>query len=247
MAGEVGVAVVDRVESRLRAERGEPWRPHMGGDEVAAQPALERGLQQIAGVEPQDRPAVGGEIADLGQAAGDLADRVEVGCVEEVVHLPRAVGALVDRGDLGREQEPDGRPAGQRQAAQHPLLDLVAQPVETWLGRHELAAQLVGPGRVGEVAGPDDADALAGSPPREVFQIAVAAAGTGVLGVDVQVGVEPHGGGSLRIRRGSHEAARRRHPRDLELFFTATGVSRRKAQDRGESRAVSGRAGGSRT
>ena len=48
---------------------------------------------------------------------------------------------------------------------------------------------------MGEVAGGDDADALLAGPEGQVLQVAVPAGRAGVLGVDVEVGVERHAAG----------------------------------------------------
>src|SRR5437763_6234602 len=73
-------------------------------------------------------------------------------------------------------------------------LDLGAQPEQPGLGRHELLADLLEPGGMGEVAGPDDGDPLPARPQGEMLQIRVPAGGPGVLRVDVEIGVEAHGG-----------------------------------------------------
>jgi hypothetical protein len=62
---QVGVAIRHPVESRLRAENREPRRPGVRGDQIAAVAAFQGDLQQVARVEAEDGPAVGGEIAYL--------------------------------------------------------------------------------------------------------------------------------------------------------------------------------------
>ena len=42
----------------------------MGRDEAAALVGLQRDLQQIVGIEAEDGPAVGGDVADGGEALG---------------------------------------------------------------------------------------------------------------------------------------------------------------------------------
>src|SRR6266511_4116539 len=46
---------------------------------------------------------------------------------------------------------------------------------------------------MGEVAGAQDRDALAPGPPGELREVSIAAGGSGVAGVDVQIGIKPHG------------------------------------------------------
>ena len=73
------------------------------------------------------------------------------------------------------------------------LLDIRAQAEQPGLGRDELLLQLGRPGRVAEVAGADDADALARRPPGQVLEIEVPAGRAGIFRMHVQVGVEAHG------------------------------------------------------
>ena len=69
-----------------------------------------------------------------------------------------------------------------------------AQAEQARLGRHELVFQLGAPGRMGEIAGPDHADALAGGPCGQMFEIEIAAGRARIFRVDVQVGVKAHCG-----------------------------------------------------
>ena len=186
---EVGVAVRHPVEAGLRAEHGEPRRPGVRGHQVAPVAAGQGDLEQVARVEPEDRPPVGGQVADPGERAGDRVDRVERRRVEQVVHLPRPVVALVDRGDLRRQHEPHRRAARGRQRAVHRALQVRPQPEQPRRVRHQLRAEFLPPHRVREVAGADDAQSLTPGPPGEVLQVAVPAAGAGELGVNVQVRV----------------------------------------------------------
>ena len=163
--GQVRIAVRHPVEPGLRAEHREPRRPSVRGHQVAAVAARERDLEQVARVEPEDRPAVRGQVPHPEQPARDLVDRIERRRVEQVVDLPRAPVALVDRGDLRRQQEPDRRPARGRQRVVHRALELRPQPEQPRRIRHQLGAELLPPRRVREVTGADDADALAPGPP----------------------------------------------------------------------------------
>ena len=76
-------------------------------------------------------------------------------------------------------------------------------------GSAGLLLELGAPRRVSEVAGRDDADALARRPRGEMFEVEVAARGARIFRVDVQVGVKAHGGPArsrLRETRGSYAA-----------------------------------------
>ena len=195
---EVPVALVDGVEAGLRAEGGEPRRPDVGGDQVRPGTRFKGDLEQVPGVEPQDRPPVRVQVAYPGQAVDHPVGGFEVGGVDQVVDLPGPVELLVDGRDLDRKHEPDRvrrAPARRRQPLLDEPLQVRAQAKEPRLGGHELLLELGPPRRVGEVAGGDDADALLAGPEREVLQVAVPAGRARVLGVDVEVGVERHAAG----------------------------------------------------
>ena len=197
---EVPVALVDGVEPGLRAERGEPRGPDVGGHEIGPGVGLEGDLQQVPGVEPEDGPPVRVEVADPGKARGHPVHCVEVRGVDQVMDLPGLVELLVDGGNLHRQHEPGGgplAPAGRRKLLLDGALQVGPKAIETRLRRHEPFPDLGPPGRVGEVAGADDGDALLAGPDGEVLEIAVPAGRARVLGVDVEIGIEGHAAGSL--------------------------------------------------
>ena len=58
VVGEIAIAFIDGIETRLRAEGGKPRRPDMRRDEKGMRPGFQRDLQQVAGVETQDGPPI---------------------------------------------------------------------------------------------------------------------------------------------------------------------------------------------
>jgi hypothetical protein len=130
----------------------------------------------VAGVQAEDRPAVRGDVADLAEPLVEAGGRLQVRHVDEVVDLPGPLPALVDGGDLHRQQEADRGAAGRREPVGDRPLQLAGQAEQPRLGRHQAFLQLLEPARMGEVAGADDADALALRPQCQVLQVAVAAA-----------------------------------------------------------------------
>jgi hypothetical protein len=95
--GQVGVAVPHGVEAGLGPQHGEPGRPHVRGHQVAAGAALQGDLQQVPGIEPEDGPAVRGQVADLGQRRGDAVRGLEARRVDQVMDLAGPLVATVDR------------------------------------------------------------------------------------------------------------------------------------------------------
>ena len=188
--GQVGVAVTDRVEAGLRAEHGEPGRPHVSGHQEAVRVGRERDVQQVAGIEPEDRPPVRGQVADLGQRRGDPVRGVETRRVDKVVNLPGALGAAVDRGYLDREHEPDRARTGGRGVADEPSLELGTDPEQAGLGRDQGLPELGGPRRMREIPGAEHAQALAQGPRGKMLDIAVLAARAREPRMNMKVGDE---------------------------------------------------------
>src|SRR5262245_22700612 len=160
--------------------------------QIGVRASLERDLQQVAGIEPKDRTAVGGNIADARKPRRDALDRVEIRRVDQVMDFARAVSLLIDRGDFDLEHEAHRRAACRRQCLRDRLLDVTAQPVESRLGGDELLLEFGAPGRMREVAGGDDADPFACRPGGKMFEVEIPARRARIFGVDVQVRVEAH-------------------------------------------------------
>jgi hypothetical protein len=128
----------------------------------------------------ESRPRIGrpsDDIADAGEPRRHAIHGLEVGRVDQVMDFAGAVALLVDGRYLDLEHEPHVRAAGRRQRLRHRLLDVVAQAKQAGLGGNELVLELGAPGRMGEVAGADHADALAAGPGGEMLKIEIATGG----------------------------------------------------------------------
>jgi hypothetical protein len=73
------------------------------GHEEAAWPGRQGDLQQVTRIQPEDGPAIGGQVADPGQRRGDPVRGLEARRVQQVVDLAGPLVAAVDRADLDRE------------------------------------------------------------------------------------------------------------------------------------------------
>jgi hypothetical protein len=226
MLGQLGIAFGDRVEARLRAQCREPRRPDVRRHQIGVRACLERDLKQIVGVESQDRPAVGGDIADAGKSGGDAIDGGKIGRVDQVMDFAGAVGLLVDRRDLDREQEPDGRAARGRELGGDRFFDIAVETKQAGLRGNEFLLELGNPRGMREVAGRDHADALAARPIGEMLEIEIPARGTRIFGVDVQIRMEAH--------RTSRACAGPRRPAAIRVK-SICGTIRRVQSRRGES------------
>ena len=191
---QVPVAQVDRVKARFRAQRRVPRRPDVGWNQIGVGAGLQRDLQQVAGIQAQDRPPVGSQVADLPEAAADPFGGLEVRRVYQVVDPAGCSILLVDGRNFGRQHEAHGAAAGPRQPAGNGPLQIRTQAVQAGFGGNQVVLELGKPGRMREVAGADDGEAFLAGPQSQVFQVTVAAGSAGVSGVHVQVGVETHRG-----------------------------------------------------
>ena len=119
----------------------------------------------------------------------------EIGRVDQVVNLPRAIALLVDGRDFDREHEPHvRRRCGAGKQPRHLFLDPARQAEEAGLGGHELLAKLRTPGGMREIAGGDEIDALHPRGGGEMLEIEVAAGRAGIFRMDVKIGGEAHRG-----------------------------------------------------
>jgi hypothetical protein len=205
---EIAIALGDRIEARARTEHGEPGCPDVGRHQIGVGTRFQHDLQQVARVEAEDWPSVGGDVADARQSRGEAIGGREVRHVDEVVDLTRQLALLVDGRDLHREHEARLPVATGRQPLVDGSRDVVAQAEQAGLGRHQRLLQLSEPDRMGEVAGADDRDALLARPIGEVFEVAVLARGTRVFRMDVEIGVKAHRQASGGVRSDLRSANR---------------------------------------
>jgi hypothetical protein len=177
----------------------------MRRNEIGVGARFQRDLEKVARVEAEDRPAVGGDVADTGEALGDAVGGGEIRRIDQVMNLPRLVALLVDRGNLHREHEAHRRAACRRYRLRDRLLDLGAQAEQAGLGRNELVLQLGAPDRMAKVAGADHGNTLARRPGRQMLEIEIAAGGARIFRVHVQVGVKAGHGRKATPRPDSAE------------------------------------------
>jgi len=168
-------AVRDGVETRLRPQGRKPRRPDVCGYQITVLAGFQCDLEQVAGVEPDDRPPVAGEVAArLQERLAESGRRLEVGHVDQVMDLAGALVSFVDRRDLDAQHE-TGRIAGAQQWREEVCL-LLLEPEKSGRIRDEVFLKVGEPGRVGEVAGAEQRDALAPRPVGEVGQLQIPAA-----------------------------------------------------------------------
>ena len=118
--------------------------------------------------------------------------RVEVRGVADVVDLTGEVTALVDGRYLHLEHEPHRPVTGPWKGPQHLAVEVVPQPEQAGLCRHQGVPKVLPPGGVGKVTGSHEADPLAPRPPSQMRQIAVAATGPAVLRMHMEIRVVTH-------------------------------------------------------
>ena len=141
MRQQILVTLLQAVEAGTGAQDRKVGRPDMCRDEQHLGTDLQADLQQIAAIQIQDRPAIGGQIADGSQAPVELVDGGQRRQADDVMHLPRATVLPVDRTDLDTQQKTHLPSAGRG----HLLFDVVEQirpqAVQALFGRDEVVAQ----------------------------------------------------------------------------------------------------------
>ena len=128
---EIGKTFGNRIEAGLRAQGREPGRPDVRGDEKGVWRGCQRDLQKVARIHAQDGASVGFDVADAGQARRHARRGLEVGRVDEIVHLAHPITAAVDAADLDRQHETHRRATGRRNLGVHGPGQFFAQGKET--------------------------------------------------------------------------------------------------------------------
>ena len=204
--GKIAVTLIEDVKTRLGAKNGKPRRPDVGGDEVTAVAAGKADFEEVARIQAENGPAVGGEIADAREAGDHAVGAGEVGRIEEMVNLADLVALLVDRGDLDLQEEAHGcgGDGAGSEFGSHGSLQVVTEAEEARLSRNQFLLDRRHPCGMREIARADDRDAFLLRPQRQVMEVEVSTRRPGILRVDVKVGVKAH----LRKARGRRKAGR---------------------------------------
>ncbi len=173
----------------------------MRRDEKGIRRGFESDLQQVVRIDAENRAPVGFDVADAGQARRHARRGLEIGGVDEIVHLAHAIAAAVDAADLDRQHETHRRATGSRNFGVHCPGRLLAQGIEAVPRGHQLVAQLSQPAWMSEVARGDHSNPFALGPAMDLLQVQFLAGRPRQIGVDVQVSREPHGGRSVSSLR----------------------------------------------
>ena len=105
---ETAEALFNAVKPRLGTEQGKPGRPDVGGDEEAVGRLLQKDFEEVARIEAENRPTVGGNVAEGGQGGVDLPDRLEIRGTEQVMDLTDLAAPFGDGADFSTENKTDG-------------------------------------------------------------------------------------------------------------------------------------------
>ena len=172
----------------------------MGGHEIRPGARLQRNLQEVAGIQAQNRPPVRVQIADLAETMIERLNGRKIGRIDEMMNFAGRLVLLINRRYFNGQHEARGTMTGARQSFGDAPFQVRPQAEQAGLCGDQLVFEFGQPSRMREVTGADDGDALLACPQCQVLEVAVAAGGTRVFGVHVQVGVEGHGRNSLRIQ-----------------------------------------------
>ena len=165
-------------------EDGKMRGPDVRGNKDGLRACVEDDLNQVAAVQPQNGPAVGMDIADDFQPAGELLGRLQGGQQNQVVHLTGFAVPFIDGTDFAGNDEADFFFSGQgKRQAQRLSQSVKARAVFLQTGLHFLP-----PGGVGKISRAQKAHALFPGPQIQMRKIAIPAGGPGIFGMDVQIG-----------------------------------------------------------
>ena len=95
MRKQIAVALLQRVETRRRAQRREVWGSDMGRHKERVRVGFQADFQQIATVESEDRPTVRMQIANGAQPLVETRDRIQARENNYVVNLAGLFALLV--------------------------------------------------------------------------------------------------------------------------------------------------------
>ena len=155
----------------------------MGGDKNRPGAAIQRDFQQRAAVQPQDGAAVAVQIANGLQPPGQGLRFLQAGQQNHMVYLAGFAILLIDGADFPRKHKPGRRPghgAGQALA--------FLEGIQPLLRRFQLLLQFLPPFGMGEIPRAQQGDALHPGPKLQVRRIAIGAGGSGITGMNVQIG-----------------------------------------------------------
>ena len=164
----------------------------MCGHQVAVLARIQHDFQQMPRVEPEDRPAVGADVADFFELAVDGLRLLDGRRINEMMNLAGLVAFLVNRRDFDRQHKTRIAATTRRQPRRNRLVDVVPQAKQAGLGGNELVLDLGNPGRMREIPGAYDRDTFLASPVSKVLEITILAGRPGILGMNVEVGVKAH-------------------------------------------------------
>ena len=95
VSGQVFKAFFYSVKAGIGAEKGKVRRPDMSRDKHRLRAALQRDFQQVTGVQPQDGPAVGMQVADPLQRGSQPVGSIDRGQQDHVMHFAYAAVLFV--------------------------------------------------------------------------------------------------------------------------------------------------------
>ncbi len=170
LAGHVLIAFLQAVEAGMGAEHGKPGRPDVGGHVLARGRDILDDLHQVFGIEAQDGPAVGGDVADGGQLAADLIGALQIRRENERVHFAGGAVLFIDGADLRRQAEtqgyvPGAKPLGYGRQGRF----RITQSEKTPPVRDQLLPEHCPPLGMGKIARAHQVDALDPGPGGQLF------------------------------------------------------------------------------
>ena len=132
----------------------------MGRDQKSVMAGFQNQLQKIPGVQAQNGPAVGSDVAQALQFVGKGVGRREIREKHQIVVFAGLVVFFVDVADFRFQDEPGVSGAGRRNLLFQGRLDVRFEAEQPGFRLPELFLHLLPPHRMGEIAGGHQLDAL---------------------------------------------------------------------------------------
>ena len=144
-------------------------------------------FQQVPAGNPQNGPAVRLEVPHKFQFARQLVRRFQAGEQDHIVDFPGLSILLINGTDLSGNEEP-----GLHRLTGHLArkAELRTQTVKPLFRRDKLLPKLLPPGGMGKIPSAQQSDAFFPRPKIQMGQVAVTAGGSGISGMNVQIGVK---------------------------------------------------------
>ncbi|MBI9085829.1 MAG: hypothetical protein JEZ11_19680 [Desulfobacterales bacterium] len=145
----------DGIEAGFGSQHGKPGGPDVGWNQKISRIGLQEQFQQVPGIESQNGPAIGYNIAYLPQFFTESFRRFQVRCENKIMIFPGPPFFFINIADLGAQYKTDRPPTWFRHMAITTVGQIFPEPEKAGLGRYQFFADFGKPSGMGEISGAD--------------------------------------------------------------------------------------------